>query len=166
MALSKQQRDALEAMDYERVYLTPEGIERLHEKLIRLKKSIVDLAAEAKRTADFGDRSENFEYKQAKGALRGAHRKIALIEDQLKRAVPIKPNTTGIIQLGSTVTLELSDGTQKSFSIVGPMETDPAKNRISHESPLGSALLKHKKGDSVTIQAGQANRTYRIIDVQ
>jgi transcription elongation factor GreA len=166
MALSKQKRDELEATEYERVYLTPEGIERLHEKLLRLKNAIPSLAAEAKRTADFGDRSENFEYKQAKGALRGAHREILKIEDQLKRAVTIRPEANGKIQMGSKVVVASENGSRKEFEIVGPLETNPSQGRISHESPLGKTLMGHVENDTVTIKMPTGDRTYQIIKIK
>jgi transcription elongation factor GreA len=150
------------------VYLTQQGIEHLQEQLARLKKRLPIAAEEAARTAAYGDRSDNAEYKQAKGSLRRMHYQIFEIETQLKHAVAINtgPNTSGMVQLGSTVVLEISDPNgvrRKTFQIVGPNETDPPNGRISHVSPLGAALLNHKTGDVVTIKTGQE---YRIIEIR
>jgi transcription elongation GreA/GreB family factor len=173
MQVIRSRADKLKVRDEGPVYLTPEGIQALKNKLARLKASISDLASEAKRAADYGDRSENAEYKEAKGKLRGAHRQIISIEDQLKRSVAIKtgPNVSGEIQLGSTVVLEKVKGngstsSPQTFQIVGSYETDPAKGRISHRSPLGAALIGRVKGDEVTISTANGDQTYRIIEVR
>lgn len=167
MQIPKRRHEKLMVRDESPVYLTPEGIQQLKDKLVRLKSSIANLAGEAKRTADYGDRSENAEYKEAKGKLRGAHRQILKIEDQLKRTVPIKsgPSASGRVRIGSTVVLEMN-GEQKTFQIVGPQETDPAHGRISQQSPLGAALLDHAKGDAVTIKIGSGSQTYRILEIR
>ena len=150
------------------LYLTPEGIERLRQKHARLKKALPDLAAEAARTAAYGDRSDNAEYKQAKGALRYTHREIYRLEDQLKRAEAIMPgrNAAGTVQLGSVVVIITENQTEKTFEILGPDETDPEKGRISSQSPLGAALMNHAEGDTVTIQTKNGLRQYRIREVR
>ena len=165
MQIPLRRHEKLQVRDTGPVYLTPEGIQKLKDKLARLKASIPELASEAKRTADYGDRSENAEYKEAKGKLRGTHRNILAIEDQLKRAVAIKPSASGKVQLGSTVVLEVG-GKSKEFQIVGPSETDPAKGRISHQSPLGAALLGHKPGNSVAIPTPKGSQEYLIIEIK
>ena len=91
------------------IYLTLEGIERLQKELARLKTKLPAAADETARTAAYGDRSDNAEYKQAKGALRRIHYRIFEIETQLKHAVAIKvdPKSASVIQMGSTVILEI-----------------------------------------------------------
>jgi len=74
-------------------------------------------------------------------------------------------NKKGQVQLGSTVILE-KDGQQKTYEIVGPQETDPLRGRISHVSPLGSAILGRKQGEEITILGTEKNETtYRIIRI-
>lgn len=148
------------------IHLTEEGAAALKEKLARLKASLPHLISEAERTAAYGDRSENAEYKDAKGTLRRTHRQIWSIEDQLKRVVIIKPgpNASHTVGIGSTVTVEI-DGAKKIFQIVGSHETDPAKGRISFNSPLGTTLMGHKEGDIITLQAANGLRTYRILEI-
>lgn len=145
--------------------LTPRGIERLHERLIRLKAALPEYIAEAARTAAEGDRSDNDAYKQSKALLRRTHRQIFTIEDQLKRVVPIKqgPDASGTVQLGSTVVLE--GPARKTFEIVGPFETSPARGRISHESPLGAALIGRSQGETVTIKTPKGVQKYRIEEI-
>src|SRR3989344_3804280 len=94
------------------IYLTKEGLDRLRNKLTRLKSSLPDLIAETRRTADYGDRSENAEYKEAKSTLRRTHRQIWATEAQLKRIKIISQgkNTSGTVELGSAVLLDLPNG--------------------------------------------------------
>lgn len=165
MQIPKRRHEKLQVRDESPVYLTPEGIQALKDKLARLKASLAHLATEAKRTADYGDRSENAEYKEAKGKLRGTHREILRITDQLKRAIPIKPTATGKVQLGSNVILEVN-GARKEFQIVGPNETDPTRGRISHKSPLGEALMDHKVGDVAAIKTLSGPTKYKIVEIR
>jgi transcription elongation factor GreA len=149
------------------VYLTPEGIKRLRDRLAQLKKDMPGFAEEAARTAAYGDRSDSSEYKEAKGILRRTHRQIFAIEDQLKRVVEIPSggNASGIVQLGCTVTLEIKEK-KVTYRILGSPETNPGRGRISHTSPLGAALLGHGKGETVTIKAPAGLIEYKIVDIQ
>lgn len=158
---------ALRNRDDGPLHLTPEGIERLKEKLARLKRSLPEMIAETQRTAEYGDRSENAEYKDAKATLRRTHRQIFTIEDQLKRAVPITSgrNSSGTVQLGSTVVVE-SNGVRTTFQILGSHETNPEKGRISYRSPLGAALINHRQGDTVTIKTPKGLVEYRIVEIR
>jgi transcription elongation factor GreA len=157
------------------VYLTPEGVKRLEARLARLKASLPAAIAETSRTSAYGDRSDNAEYKEAKGILRRAHGQIFNIEDQLRRVVIIAvgAGTAGTIQLGSTVVLEIkkddapsSAAARKTFRILGSSETDPSRGRISHTSPLGATLLGHVAGDVVAVQAPGGTQEYKIIAVK
>ncbi len=163
--------------------LTPEAHARMKERLARLKTQIPSLAAEAGEAAAQGDRSENDAYKEAKGLLRRAQRQILTLEDQLKRVVEISSGSgkDGLVRLGSTVKLELTNGKDKNtgrgrkknddssrkmvFRIVGPFETDPTSGRISNKSPLGAALLGHAEGDVVTVRAANGTIHYHIIAI-
>jgi transcription elongation GreA/GreB family factor len=151
----------------EPVYLTADGLRRLQERLARLKKNLPAAIDETARTSAYGDHSDNAEYKEAKSILRRTHRQIFAIEDQLKRIVVIAagPDAEGKIQLGSTVVMELG-GERKTYRIVGPSEADPSRGRISHVSPLGSALIGHARGDIVTLQTPHGNREYTIVEVR
>jgi transcription elongation factor GreA len=159
----------------EPVYLTPEGVKRLEARLARLKTSLPAAIAETSRTSAYGDRSDNAEYKEAKGILRRTHGQIFNIEDQLRRVVLIPSGTgaTGTIQLGSTVIVEIkkdgipsSAAARKTFRILGSSETDPGHGRISHTSPLGAALLGHVTGDVVAVQAPGGTQKYKIVEVR
>jgi transcription elongation factor GreA len=174
MQIPRRRSDALRKPDDQPIHMTPAGIEALRKRYDHLKKVLPELAAEAARTAAYGDRSDNAEYKQAKGALRYTHYEIYRLEDQLKRVVAIVPsrNDAGTIQLGSTVVVEQispSDGSaskQKTYEILGPQETDPGKGRISNQSPLGAALMGKVAGDILVIPTSGGPQEYRIITVR
>lgn len=153
--------------NHEPVYLTPEGIKRLAARLERLKLSLPAIIEEAARTAAYGDRSDNAEYKEAKGILRRTRGQILNIEDQLRRVIAIPAGTDGKgnIQLGATVKISIK-GKIRTFRIVGSSETDPSRGRISHTSPLGAALLGHAKNDTVVVQTPAGEQEYRIVEVQ
>lgn len=151
----------------EPVHLTPEGIRRLEARLARLKQSLPAAIEEAGRTAAYGDRSDNAEYKEAKGILRRTKGQILNIEDQLKRviAIPSGAGAAGLVRLGSTVKLSTNGG-MKIFRILGSSETDPSRGRISHTSPLGAALVGHVVGDTVIVQTPGGKQEYIVREVK
>lgn len=152
----------------EPIYLTADGRRRLQNKLERLKRELPGYIEETARTAAYGDRSDNAEYKESKSILRRTQRQIWTIEAQLKNITIIEPgrNAAGTVRLGSVVMLQPEDGTRKTFEIVGPFETDPSKGRISHLSPLGAALIGRCANDAVTISTAAGKRKYRILEVR
>lgn len=178
----KRVSDMLKKRDDGPIHLTQEGLKKLEDRLANFKKILPELIAETQRTAAFGDRSENAAYHAAKGSLRNANFQILNIQEQLKRVVVIKEgsNTAGTVQLGSTVVLKTEGQThstssfdktqdksgQVTFQIVGPRETDPAHGRISDQSPLGAALINHKKGAVITIQTPSGSKKYTIVEVK
>jgi len=149
------------------IYLTKEGLERLRGKLGRLKSSLPELISETRRTADYGDRSENAEYKEAKSALRRTHRQIWATEAQLKRVKVIsqEKNTSGVVELGSAVLVELSSGEKREYMILDSAETNPGEGRISYKSPLGAALLHRRKGETIRLQTANGTREYKIVEI-
>lgn len=167
MQIPKRRSDVLRKQSDEPIYLTEEGFTRLKEKLARLKRALPNLIAETQRTAAYGDRSDNAEYKLAKSSLRRTNWQILSIEDQIKRVSLIAPgpDALGRVQIGSTVMLE-TDGAEKTFRILGSAESDPVRGRISYQSPLGAALMGCAKGDSVTIKTTSGSRAYRILEIR
>lgn len=168
MQIPRRRSDARRAHDDGPIPLTRDGLANLKRRLERLKSDLPHLRSEAARTAAFGDRSDNAEYTEAKSQLRRANRQLLVLQDQINRAVIIAPgpSASGTVQLGSTVVLETDGGGHSTFQILGPRETDPGNGRISDRSPLGAALMNHAVGDTVTVQAGNGAREYRIIEVR
>jgi len=130
------------------------------EKFLKLKKELEQLKRterpvviqEVKRLAELGDFSENAAYQMAKGRLRGINQRIFELEDHLNHAVIIKlPRNKKQVQLGSRVTVN-SNGCLITYTILGSSEINLDKNVISHNSPIGSALMGKKVGDVLKIK--------------
>jgi transcription elongation GreA/GreB family factor len=148
-------------------YLTPAKAELLKNELNHLIKVVrPKLAQEVQEHAKLGDFSENAAYQIAKGKLRGLNHRILLLEETLKQAIIIKKMTGNVkICLGSRVTVE-TNGVQKVYHILGSQETDPSQGVISHLSPIGSALLGHKKGDRIKLMINNQPKTFKIISIK
>lgn len=147
------------------IYLTPAGLERLKRTLADLERQHPQAIEDVSRLSQLGDFSENAEYQEAKHRMRRIEARIFSIKDRLKRVIPIEEGTAGKIRLGSTVVLE-ADGIRKTYQIVGPQESKPAQGRISHVSPIGSALIGHTVGDLVEIKTPNGTMTYRVTEVR
>jgi len=134
------------------------------ERLIKFNRPRV--AEEVKKLGEMGDFSENAAYSMAKGRLRGINQRIIELENHLQNAVIIKLiKNTETVQLGHRVTIE-NAGKQKSYLILGSAESNPLKGIISHNSPIGSALMGHKVGDKVKIQLINKRIEYRITKIE
>ncbi|MEK7557911.1 MAG: GreA/GreB family elongation factor [Patescibacteria group bacterium] len=145
--------------------LTETKFSELKYKLERLKFNHPRASEEVKRLAEMGDFSENAGYQIAKGRLRGMNQKIIELEDQIKRATIINPTkNTETVQLGHKVTVE-TNNKQKTFLILGSSETNPSEGIISHNSPIGAALIKRKVGDKIKIQTANKEIEYKIIKI-
>lgn len=149
-------------------YLSPTAIRKLQDDLRRLEdvsrpRAVEDLT----RAREMGDLSENAAYSEAKGRLFGIDRRILEIKDRLKNAVVIErgPDDEGRARIGATVTVRVN-GKEKSYEITGAQETDPGSGRISHHSPLGSALIGKKAGDVAVVKAATGKEVrYEIMRI-
>lgn len=147
-------------------YLTPAGLQELKRDLERLHAAQPRAIAEVQRTQAMGDLSENAAYTDAKGKLRGINNRIAEIEEKLKHVVLIPQNTGGgSVRIGSTVIVEVF-GKEKTFTILGSAETDPASGRISYKSPVGAALMGRVPGELTTVEINGKRVQYKIVGVQ
>jgi transcription elongation factor GreA len=146
--------------------MTQAKFEELTADLARMKRVRPPLAAEVKRLAAMGDFSENAAYQIAKGRLRGLNQAMLDVEDQLAHAEIIEPNKNkAVVGLGNYVTVE-SSGRIKKFHILGSTETDPDAGIISASSPLGSALLGKKAGETADIKLANKTVGYKIIKIE
>lgn len=147
--------------------LTEGKVLELKNKLDKLKNFTRPRAMEeVGRLAELGDFSENVEYQLAKGRLRGINDNIAKIENQLKQAVIIPgQKQTNTVALGHKVTVE-NNGGQKTYQILGSTETNPQKGIISHNSPIGAALIGHGVGEIIKIKIGDKETAYKIIRIE
>ena len=133
--------------------LTPEGLEDLKAKLENL--STVrrrEVAERIKEAREFGDISENSEYDDAKNEQMMLEKQIAEIEERLRSARVIEEGTSDVVSVGSTVHVK-DQKTDKStkYRIVGSSEANPSEQKLSNESPVGKALLGHKRGETVKV---------------
>ncbi len=131
--------------------LTPEGRQKLEEELHFLEtEKRAEIGERIKVAREFGDISENSEYDDAKNEQGMVEARIAEINHILSEATVVAaPKRSTKVSIGSTVTVDMS-GRERVFTIVGGAEADVATGRISNESPVGAALIGHKKGDEVT----------------
>ena len=139
------------------VLLTQEGFDKLEQELENLKTvKRVEIAERIKVALGFGDLSENSEYDEAKNAQAENETKIAELENKIRYAKIIDESEidTKTVQVGNTVKLlDLEFDEEVSYTIVGSTEVDIAQNKISNESPIGSAILGAKKNQIVEVQA-------------
>lgn len=131
--------------------LTPEGREKLEEELHYLEnEKRAEIGERIKVAREFGDISENSEYDDAKNEQGMVEARIAEIAHILSEATVVNvPKRSNKVNIGSTVTVDMG-GKERVFTIVGAAESDVAANKISNESPVGAALIGHKKGDEVS----------------
>ncbi len=132
-------------------YLTKQGMSELQEKLHILKTVRRREIADAIHTAkEQGDLSENAEYSSAKEEQSRIEQEIAELETTLKNAHVVAKHKTDAVGIGSVVLLSCN-GTEKEYHVVGSNEANPLEGKISNESPMGTALLGAKVGDTVQI---------------
>lgn len=130
--------------------LTPEGRDQLEQELNYLEtEKRAEIGERIKVAREFGDISENSEYDDAKNEQGMVEARIAEISHILSEATVVStPKRSNKVNIGSTVTVSMG-GKERVFTIVGAAESDVASNKISNESPVGSALIGCKKGDKV-----------------
>ena len=152
-----------------KVLLTNEGLTKLQDELDNLKNVRRKENTEALKIAkSFGDLSENSEYDEAKNEQAEIEARIAEIENMLKNAEIIDEDTvtTDVVSVGIKVKVnDLEDKEEIEYLIVGSTEADPMKGKISDESPLGTALLGHKVGDIVVVEAPMGKIEYEILEI-
>jgi transcription elongation factor GreA len=138
------------------VILTPEGLEKLKQEIEFLSgEKRREVAERIKEAREFGDISENSEYDDAKNEQMMLEARIASLEEKLRSATVIDSSEldSNIVRVGVTVDTKDEKGQSDTFMIVGSTEADPSASpkRLSNESPVGKALLGHKKGDTVDV---------------
>jgi transcription elongation factor GreA len=138
------------------VILTPEGLEKLKDELQTLSTARRrEVAERIKEAREFGDISENSEYDDAKNEQAMLESKIAQLQERLRMATVIdsKELSTDVVQVGSVVHVkDEKTGKSVKYTIVGSAEANPEESKLSNESPVGRALIGHKRGDTVAVQ--------------
>lgn len=156
-------------MSDKEVILTVEGLKKLEDELEQLKTvRRKEVAARIKQAIEFGDISENSEYEDAKNEQAFIEGNIMNLEKKLRNARVIDANDVDVatVSVGSTVKLEeVGSGEEFEYTIVGSVEADPMKNKISNESPVGKALLGNSIGDTVEINVPVGVIKYKVLDI-
>lgn len=153
-------------IEQEKEYITKEGLEQLKNDIEKLKTGErQDISKRIEEAKKFGDLSENAEYMEAKEAQEMNERRIIELENVLRNAVVISESKNkSAVQIGSAITVK-TEAKSMDFTIVGSEEADPVKGKISNASPLGSAFLGKKEGDTVDVHTPGGMIKYKIVKI-
>jgi transcription elongation factor GreA len=151
-------------------YLTREGYEKLQQELEYLRNEKRDeVALRLKDAMEDGELIENAEYEDAKNEQAFTEGRIKDLELLLASPHIIdqdEENEHDAIEVGSKVTIKEDKRDPETYMIVGPAEADPKQNRISNESPLGRALMKHHVGEKVKVEAPGGTFIVEVLKVE
>ncbi|WP_018665508.1 transcription elongation factor GreA [Heyndrickxia acidiproducens] len=156
-------------MAQEKVYpMTQAGKEKLEQELEYLKtvkrKEVVE---RIKIARSFGDLSENSEYDSAKEEQAFVEGRITTIENMIRNAKIIEDDGTDTVSLGKSVTfVELPDGEEETYTIVGSAEADPFEGKISNDSPIAKSLIGKSAGEEVIVQTPGGDMKVKIVSVK
>ncbi len=153
-----------------KMVVSPEGMRKMKEDLEKMKtEGRAKVAEEISTARGFGDLSENSEYDEAKNNQARLEAQIVELENAIQNAVVVDDEnvSTDAVNVGTIVkVLFVEDGDEEEYTIVGARETDPLANKISNECPMGAALLGHKMGDSVIVDAPDGQMTLKILNIR
>ena len=149
--------------------LTQEGLDKLEKELLEYKTVKRKEAAEKiKQARSFGDLSENSEYDEAKEEQAQVEVHIVQLENMLKNVKVIDEDELGTdrVHVGSKIKVhDIGFDEILDYRIVGSSEADPREGRISDESPVGAALLGHKKNQTVVVKTPGGSAKYKILEI-
>ena len=147
--------------------LTKEGLANLKGEYDQLVESTrPKVIARIQQAREFGDLAENSEYDAAKEEQSLIEARISQLEQILKSVHILEPvSQNGIIVIGTTVAVEINDEIHE-FSIVGSVEADPARKKISNESPIGKSLLGLREGESIEVAIGPVKSRIKVLQIK
>ena len=152
------------------VVLTKQGYENLKKEIDYLRGDKRREVAERIRVArEFGDIAENAEYDDAKNEQAMLEHRIAQLEERLlsARVITKKEISKDAVSVGSKVRLrDMQANKTFEYHIVGSAEANPAENKLSNESPVGKAIMGHKKGDVVEVAAPRGALKFKILEIK
>jgi len=152
------------------VILTPEGFKKLKQELEYLQTEKRREVAERIKTArEFGDIAENAEYDDAKNEQAMLEHRILQLEERMRdaRVIEKKEIPKGVVGIGSKVRLkDMETNKTIEYHIVGSAEANPAEAKLSNESPVGKAIIGHKKGEIVEVAAPRGSLKFKIIEIK
>lgn len=152
------------------IILTAEGIRKLEEELEELKtKKRKEVAERIKVAIAFGDISENSEYDEAKNEQAFVEGKIIQLENMLRMARVVDSDSinTEVVNVGNIVTVrDMEFDEEETYTIVGNTEADFTQNKISPESPVGSALLGASVGSVVSVSTPAGVLKFEVVSIK
>ncbi|BBB48338.1 transcription elongation factor GreA [Pelolinea submarina] len=150
------------------IYLTPDGIEKVQAELeILINEKRPELSRRLRAAIEMGDLSENADYISAKEDQGFIEGRILELQHILKNAVAIEENENReYVQIGSEVVVKEEEYPEETFNIVGSKEANPDEGKISYESPIGKALLKHRVGDIVRVETPAGSINFKIVRIK
>jgi transcription elongation factor GreA len=152
------------------VILTREGYTKLRKEIEQLSTTRRREVAERIKVArEFGDIAENAEYDAAKNEQAMLEARIAKLEERLASARVIEKReiSKDVVSVGSTVRLRDVDAKQTvEYRIVGSAEANPAELKLSNESPVGRAIIGHKKGETIEVATPRGSLKYKILEIK
>ena len=151
--------------------ITPEGLEKLKAELEELQTvRRREVAERIKEAREFGDIAENSEYDDAKNEQAMLEQRIAQMEERVRRAIVVDKAQvdTGVVSVGVKVHVkDQKTGDSRKFQLVGSAEANPSEEKLSHESPIGKALMGRKRGEIVTVEVPRGgNRKLKITKIE
>lgn len=151
--------------------ITKEGLAKLTEELEQLETvGRAEVAERIKEAREFGDVAENAEYEDAKNEQAMLEQRISHLQERLRRATVIDKRKVHTDQVEVGVLVHVKDqksGKSQKFHIVGVAEADPAQQKLSNESPMGKALLGHKRNEIVTVEAPKGpKKKFKITKIE
>ena len=152
------------------VILTQTGYEKLKTTIAELETvKRREVAERIKAAREFGDISENSEYDDAKNEQAMLEHRIAQLEERLlsARVIEKKEISKDVVSLGSHVKLRDVEAKKTlEYHIVGSAEANPAENKLSNESPVGKAIIGHKKGETVEVSTPRGSLKFKIMEIR
>ena len=150
----------------DKYYLTKEGAEKMRVELDDMvNRQREELSKRLRFAIQQGDLSENADYHKAKEDQAFLEGKIQEYEEILAGAVIIEESNSGLVDIGSSVTIQEEGYPEETYHIVGATEANPREGRISNESPIGSALMGHKAGDHVMVKTPGGEMKVKIVKI-
>ena len=155
-------------MNDETNYLSKEKFDEFTKELEHLKTvRRREIAEQLEYASSLGDLSENAEYEEARNLQAATEDRIRGIEESLSRARIIEQPKGNVVSLGSTVTIQKQgEKEEHAYEIVGSAEANMQDHKISHLSPLGSALMEKKKGEVFSFETPKGAQKYKIVNIK
>jgi len=151
-------------------FLTKEGFQKLQDELDHLRTAKrQEVAARLHEAMEGGELIENAEYEAAKNEQAFVEGRIQELDMILATARLIEENgknKEGLIQVGSTVTIEEDGAAAETYTIVGAAEANPREGKISNESPIGKTVIGHKEGETLQVEAPGGHFKVKIVKVK